>query len=248
MSESTPAPLDDATEEQTPEDAASAYKARIRKSGALLGQETDVPVIPTEEPPPLEAAPPGEKNAFQAEPGEDGDIDDDVDMDQPVGWDIPSRPPPPGAWVVEKQKEEGASGLAGMPGDTYLMKKMSEEVRQMNLLYLVLLEKGVVTRDEVEGSGAPSGDEEKGKGPEKRKPAPKRPKPSKASEEDDEDDIVTVDDYDESQFRPIITSEKDFSLSGLVKDIHRLKCLREVLLKKGVVSQKELKKAEKARD
>ena len=109
----------------------------------------------------------------------------------------------------------------------------------MNRLYLVLLEKGVVTREEVEG-GAPPG------------AAPKAPKPAskkkpKAAEGDDEedDDVVSIDDYDEERYRPILTSEKDFSLSTLVKDVHRLKCLREVLVKKGVVSEKELEKAAK---
>ena len=57
--------------------------------------------------------------------------------------------------------------------------------------------------------------------------------------------MVTVDDLDDERYRPILTNDKNFSLSSLVQDVHRLKCLRDVLLKKGVISAKELKKAEK---
>ncbi|MHC4470974.1 MAG: hypothetical protein ACYTDY_08615 [Planctomycetota bacterium] len=218
-------------EPSTPEEAAARYREMIRKSGAKLGQEHEPGPRP-EPPPEAEGSlPAGVRNVFEAEPGEDRDIDDDVDTDSPPGWDIPTRPPPPGAWVVEKQKEEGGAALAGMAGDTYLMRKMNQEVRLLNKLYLLLLKKGVVTREEVEGSGAA--------------PSEKAKKPPV---QDDDDDEFSVDDVDDDRFRPILTDDKDFSLSGLVQDIHRLKCLRDVLLKKGVVSEKELKKAEKSRD
>ncbi len=170
--------------------------------------------------------PPGVTNVFAAEVEEDRDLDDDVDPAEPPGWNIPSRPPPPGAWVVERQKEEGEAGLSGMAGDTYLLRKLSQEVRRLNRVYRALLAKGVVTREEVEGSG--------------RGPAPKRG----GEGEPDDDDAMSVDDYDEDRYRPILTSEDDFSLSGLVQDVHRLKQLRDVLVKKGVVSEKDLKKAE----
>jgi len=161
----------------------------------------------------------GVTNRFQADPGEDRDIDDDVDTDEPPGWNIPVRPPPPGAWVVAREKEEGQSGLAGAAGDTYLIKKLCQEVRGLNRVYLVLLEKGVVNRDEVEGDGRPT------------------------AGADDEEDGLSVDDLNDERYRPIDTSEQNFSLSALVKDVHRLKMLREVLVKKGIVSQKELEKA-----
>ena len=81
-------------------------------------------------------SPGGATNVFEAEPDEDRDIDDEGD---PPGWDIPVKPPPPGAWVVARQKEEGEAGLAGMAGDTYLLKKMSQEVKRLNRMYLVLI-------------------------------------------------------------------------------------------------------------
>ncbi|MEN8151505.1 MAG: hypothetical protein ABFS86_16940 [Planctomycetota bacterium] len=171
-------------------------------------------------------------NAFTAEPHEDRDIDDPVPGEEPEGWDLPERKPPPGAWVVAKQKEEGEAGMAGMAGDTYLLKKLSQEVRRLNRVYLVLLEKAVVTRAEVEGPGADGSKitVDSGSAP-------------KSDADDDEDDAVGVDDYDEERYRPILTNENDFSLSTLVKDVHRLKTLRTVLLKKGVVSEKEMAKA-----
>ena len=176
------------------------------------------------------APPPGVTNVFQAEPGEDRDLDDDVDAEEPPGWNLPVRPPPPGAWIVKKQKEEGEAGLAGSAGDTYLLKKLSQEVRRLNRVYLVLLEKKIVTREEVEGPGT---------GAPVRVDTP----PAEEQDGDGDDDAVSIDDYDEERYRPIITSENDFSLSNLVKDVHRLNCLRDVLLKKGVVTEKELKKA-----
>jgi hypothetical protein len=170
----------------------------------------------------------GATNVFAAEPGEDRDIDDEPEG-EPEGWNIPVRKPPPGAWVVAKQKEEGEAGMAGMAGDTYLLKKLSQEVRRLNRVYLVLLEKGIVTREEVEGPGAD------GKIPVDSGAAPKARDAS-----DDED--VSVEDYEEDRYRPILTNEKDFSLSTLVKDVHRLKTLQTVLQKKGIVSEKEMAK------
>ena len=172
-------------------------------------------------------------NIFPAEPHEDRDIDDDLDVEGPNGWNLPVRPPPPGAWVVERQKEGGEAALAGMAGDTYLLKKLSQEVRQLNKVYLALLKRGVVTREEVEGAGRP------GTG---RKTAARRPPPPAAAEEEDDDEVVSVDDFDDDRYRPILVSDDGFSLSGLVQDVHRLKCLRDVLVRKGVVSEKELKK------
>jgi hypothetical protein len=170
----------------------------------------------------------GATNHFAAEPEEDRDIDDNPDQ-EPEGWNLPERKPPPGAWVVERQKEEGEAGMAGMAGDTYLLKKLSQEVRRLNRLYLVLLEKKVVTRDEVEGPGAD------GKILVDKGAAPR-------ASSDHDDDCASVDDYEEDRYRPILTNEKEFSLSTLVKDVHRLKTLRTVLVKKGVVSEKELSK------
>ena len=51
-----------------------------------------------------------------------------------------------------------------------------------------------------------------------------------------------MDDYDEERYRPILTNENEFSLSTLVKDVHRLKTLQTVLAKKGIVSEKEMAK------
>jgi hypothetical protein len=161
-------------------------------------------------------------NVFEAEPGEDDDLDEGKSGGDP-GWDLPPRPTPPGAWVVAKQKEQGDAGLTGAAGDTYLIKKLCQEVRQLNRLYQVLLDKNVVTREEVEGPGAAGRD----------------------GGDEGDDDEVGVDDYNDTSYRPIITTETDFSLSGLVKDMHRLKVLKEVLVKKGVVSAKELDKFDK---
>jgi len=171
-------------------------------------------------------------NAFEADPEEDRDIDDPLPGEVPEGWDLPDHKPPPGAWVVAKQKEEGEAGMAGMAGDTYLLKKLSQEVRRLNRVYLVLLEKKVVTREEVEGPGANGSAIAVDSGS-----APKAD-----SADDDDDDVVGVDDYDEERYRPILTNENDFSLSTLVKDVHRLKTLKTVHLKKGVVSEKEMAK------
>lgn len=175
---------------------------------------------PAPPPEPAGGSPAGVTNVFESEPGEDRDIDDGIEDAAPAGWDLPVRPPPPGAWVVAKQKEEGEAGLAGSAGDTYLIKKLCQEVRGLNRLYLVLIEKKVVSREEVEG------------------PIAVRDRDPGAEDDDD----FSVEDYSEDRYRPILIDEKDFSLSSLVADVHRLKALRETLVKKGIVSKKDLER------